>query len=601
MKTKTAILVYLFLFTSVLAQHNPNPRPEVTPQEIHHHIKYLASDELQGRRAGTEYADKAAAYIAEEFRRYGLQPVSSTQGFYQEFEFVSGVEVGEKNSLTVRVGEKNINYKVNSDFIPLAFSKDTSVSGEVVFAGYGITAKDLEYDDYAGLDVKGKIVLVLQYGPEGNTPHGKFSQYLPLRLKAMTAREKGAAAILLVTGPLDADRDDLMKLRYDFAFADAGIPSVQIRQAVADEMLKMVGTTLKGVQEKIRSSQKPAAFTLPGVSARLSSEVKKIRSKTKNVIGVLPGSDAKLKDEYLVVGAHYDHLGLGGAGSLIPDTVAVHYGADDNASGVAGLLELAQMFSSQKTEIKRSILFMAFGAEELGNLGSGHFVNQPLVPLNSIIGMINLDMIGRKKDSTLIVHGTGTSPSWNHLLERFNSPKRFNLKLNPEGYGPSDHASFYAKDIPVLFFFTGVHEDYHKPSDTEEKINVAAVVDIVEYVSKVAREITNQPERPLFVKVDEPRQRGEGTGSRAYFGTVPDFAEQVDGLKVSAVRKGSPAEKAGVVGGDIIISFGGKVIKNIYDFTYALQEFKPGEEVEVTVKRGDKVLQLKAVLEKRSN
>ena len=594
-------LLNLLLFSWGLAQHYPNPSPDITVNEINHHIRYLASDALQGRRAGTEFANKAAAYIAEEFSRYGLQTAGDKGSFYQEFEFVSGVQLGENNSLTLKVDNFELQFYVNLDFIPLSFSKDTSATGEVVFAGYGITAPDLQYDDYTGIDVKGKVVLVYQYGPEGDNPHGKFSKYTPLRLKAMTAREKGASALLLVNGPLDEEKDELMKLRYDLAFSDAGLPCFHIRQSLAGTIVKSLGTTLDKLQEKINSGPKPASSPVPGISVILSSDVQKVKSLTKNVIGLLPGTDPKLKDEYLVVGAHYDHLGLGGAGSLLPDTVAIHHGADDNASGTAGVLELAQMFASEKSQLKRSILFVAFGAEEEGDLGSAYLVKHPVIPLQKIIGMVNLDMVGREKDSTLIVYGTGTSPLWDTLLTRSNNPKRFNLKRNSEGFGPSDHASFYGKDIPAIFFFTGVHEDYHKPSDVAEKINAEGERAILEFTAKIVHEVANREEKPLFTKADTPRPSGETVGFRVYFGTVPDYAEQVDGLKVSAVRKGSPAERAGVVGGDVITKFGGKTVKNIYDYTYALQGFRPGDEVEVVVKRGEQILRLKAVLEKRSN
>jgi aminopeptidase YwaD len=603
MKTRTIFIISLALSTCslIVAQHISNPEPGITTREILHHIKYLASDELQGRRAGTKFADEAAAYIAEEFHQYGLWSVTSDGSFYQDFEFVSGVQLGPKNTLSESVAGKTLTYAVSSDFTPLAFSKDTSVTGEVVFAGYGITAKDLQYDDYAGTQVKGKVVLVLQYGPDGDNPHGKFSKYLALRLKAMNARENGASALLITRGPMDDEKDELMKLRYDFAFSDAGIPCMHIKRSVADSILKSVGTSVKETQEKLRSNQKPGSFPIPGVVVSLSSDVHKEESQTKNVLGMIEGSDPKLRDDYLVIGAHYDHLGLGGAGSLVPDTVAVHHGADDNASGTAGVLELAQAFASRESKPKRSILFMSFGAEEEGDLGSDYFVKHPLVPLKKIVGMINLDEVGRERDSTLIVYGTGTSPLWDTLLTQVNTPRQFNLKRNPEGFGPSDHASFYAKDIPVLFFFTGVHEDYHKPSDTWDKINAEGEQNILEFVEKIALEVADRGEKPLFTRADMPRQTEGNVGLRVYFGTVPDFAEQVDGLKISAVRKGSPAEKAGVMGGDIIIKFGGKTIKNIYDYTYALQDFKPGDEVELTVKRGDKMIQLKGVLGRRGD
>jgi aminopeptidase YwaD len=601
MRIACAISLSLFFGSLVLAQHNPNPNPEITAKEVLYHIKYLASDELQGRRAGTKFADEAAQYVAEEFRQYGLRPVTSDGSFYQDFEFVSGVQLGPKNSLAASVAGKTLTYAVSSDFTPFAFSEDTSVTGEVVFAGYGITAKDLQYDDYAGTQANGKVVLVLQYGPDGDNPHGKFSKYLALRLKAMNARENGASALLITRGPMDDEKDELMKLRYDFAFSDAGIPCMQIKRSVADSILKSGGTTVKEIQEKLRSDQKPRSFSIPGMVVTLSSDVQKEKRQTKNVLGMIEGSDPKLRDEYLVIGAHYDHLGLGGEGSLVPDTVAVHHGADDNASGTAGVLELAQAFASHESKPKRSILFMSFGAEEEGDLGSDYFVKHPLVTLKKIVGMINLDEVGRERDSTLIVYGTGTSPLWDTLLTQVNTPKQFNLKRNPEGFGPSDHASFYAKDIPVLFFFTGVHEDYHKPSDTWDKINAEGEQSILEFVEKIAYDIADREEKPLFTKADSPRQMGGNIGLRVYFGTVPDYAEQVDGVKISAVRKGSPAEKAGVMGGDIIVKFGGKTVKNIYDYTYALQDFKPGDEVELTVKRGDKLIQLKGVLGRRGD
>ena len=590
------------LFTSlVFGQHNPNPGPEITAREIRHHIQYLASEEMQGRKAGTEYADNAAEYIAEEFRRYGLQPHGEEGSFYQGFEFVSDVELGQKNSLIVRIDSDHLSYTVKSQFIPLAFSKDTSVTGEVVFAGYGITARDLQYDSYANLDVKGKIVLVLRHGPEGDNPHGEFSKYTALRLKSMVARENGASALLVVSGPLDEEEDELTKLRTDFAHSDVGIPCFHIQRSIAERILSATGRSLREIQEKLNSDRKPISFSIPSLSVDLSSDVYKVRSRTKNVIGLIPGGDRKLKDEYFILGAHYDHLGLGGPGSLAPDTLAVHFGADDNASGTAGILELAQTFAVEKSGVKRSILFIAFGAEERGKLGSDYFVKHPVVPLQDIVGMINLDMIGREKDSTLIVQGTGTSPLWSPLLSDFNTPKRFNLKLSPGGFGPSDHSSFYAREIPVLFFFTGVHEDYHKPTDSQEKINAVGEQAILELVAKISREVLNREEKPLFTKADEPRRSRMDTGFRVYFGTVPDYAEQVEGLKLSAVRRGSPAEKAGLRGGDIITKFGGRSIKNVYDYTYALQDSKPGDEVEVIVQRGNEVVQLKAVLEKRGD
>jgi hypothetical protein len=294
-------------------------------------------------------------------------------------------------------------------------------------------------------------------------------------------------------------------------------------------------------------------------------------------------------------------MGGEGSGSLRPDTVAIHHGADDNASGTAGLMEVAQYLAAHRGRLKRSVVFTSFSGEELGVIGSEFYVQHPSLPLDRTVAMLNMDMIGRLKDSLLVVEGMGTSPSFEQLVRSENSDS-LQLRLKPDGYGPSDHASFYGKDLPVMFFFTNLHSDYHRPSDTWEKINYAGEEKVVKLVDRVAEELLNAPERPKFTKVLAASSMGTGgdrQGVRVSLGVVPDYAEEVAGMKISGTRAGSAAEKAGLKGGDILISFGGKSVKNIYDFTYLLGEYKPGDVVKIIVKRGTEEVTLSATLEAR--
>jgi len=312
----------------------------------------------------------------------------------------------------------------------------------------------------------------------------------------------------------------------------------------------------------------------------------------------LDAGNEKFKDEYLVLGAHFDHLGWGGDNSLYMGEPSIHNGADDNASGTTGLLELAEKFASIKNQLDRKIVFIAFSGEELGLLGSSYVVNNFPLPIENDITMINMDMIGRLNDKNdLIVYGTGTSSKWKNILDDKNDYD-FNLTFNDEGFGPSDHSSFYGKKVPVLFFFTGTHSDYHKPSDDADKINLAGQEKLLKYVYDVALTIANSETRPDYISV-ERKDTGKMTGTKVYVGTVPDFAGEVDGYKLGGVTDGSPAAKAGLQAGDIITQFGEKKISNIYDFTYALGNYVPGDKVKVLVKRGEEVLTIEIELGSR--
>ena len=586
-------LLILFAFVSIHSQNISNP--EITTEEIKEHITFLASDDLEGRDSGTEELFAAAVYISDEFKNYGLEPLFQ-DGFLQEFPFIKTIELTDKNSLSLSINENEVKPELKEDYITVPFSGNAEVTAKLVFAGFGISAPDLEYDDYDGIDVKDKIVIVLRNTPEPNVPHSEFDTHSPLRKKASVARDKGAAAIIFVN-PYDENKttDDLVEFSFDRGGSVGGFSAVSIKRNFVEQLFQSEGINFKEVYDKIIETKKPSSFELKNSSAKISTEVKEVEAISWNVGGYLEGNDPELKNEWVIIGAHFDHLGMGGEGSLYRgDEPQIHNGADDNASGTTGVLELAQKFASQKDKLKRSIAFFTFSGEELGLLGSNYLVNNLPFPAEDAITMINMDMIGRLKDSSLIVYGTGTSSNWKDILNKYNS-YGFKLTFNDEGFGPSDHSSFYGMKIPVLFFFTGTHEDYHKPSDDTEKINLAGEENILNYVYEIAMDIDNTPERPDYLLV-EKKQTGQMFARKVYVGTVPDFASNVDGYKISGVSEGSPAQLAGLQGGDIIISFGGKKISNIYDFTYALGDFVPGDEVDVIVKRGTEEITFKIKL-----
>lgn len=561
--------------------------PVISTEEISKHIKYLASEELQGRRSGTVGCEKAADYIVSQYKKYGLKPANG-DSFFQEFEFIAGVKHGEKTSLKSKNDAGSTDFKAGQDFQAFNFSASGLADAQVVLAGYGISAPSINYDDYAKIDVKDKIVLLLPFSPDGSNINGKFADYLSARRKALTAREKGAKAVIFIT---EADSLKDSRSRDDGNYSDSGIIALKVSKITANELLKSAGKTLDELQKLSTEKGLGESLTL-NTSLTINTEVIREVKKTYNVVGLLEGTDEKLKQQGVVLGAHYDHLGMGGAESLAATGEGIHHGADDNASGVAGLLELARVLGESRQSLRRSVVFAAFSGEELGLLGSAHYVNkQPLFPLNQTVAMLNMDMIGRMKSDSLVVGGIGTSPQWKPMVEELNQTRGFVLKMQEDGYGPSDHSSFYGKDIPVLFFFTGVHDDYHKPTDTADRINVVSEQAIVTLVSDITRKLLNQDTKVEFTRAKvEGERRQMNSSFRVYVGSVPEYAENLEGVKLSGVRPASPAEKAGLKGGDVIVGLAGKTIKSVYDYTYVLQELKPNETIEVIVLRdGQKV------------
>lgn len=563
--------------------------PAIRAEDVRADVQYLASAALQGRGSGTPGGRKASAFIADQFRAAGLQPIGDGSSYFQPFRFTAGVRQGAKNALTLSHGAGKAapaeRLQVREGFMPLAFSRNGTVTAPLVFVGYGISAPPIHYDDYAGINVRGKIVVALRQSPDGDDPKSKFGPFAPLRSKAMTAREKGAVGILFVTGPLTDAKEDLGVFRFDASFSDSGIGAAVVRRAPVEALLRAAGRSLGDLQLKLAHGGR-ASFPIPGARALLTTEVEREERETANVLGLLPGSDPARRGEVVVIGAHYDHLGLGGEGSLARShTPQIHYGADDNASGTAGVLELAAYFAAQRNRPARSLLFACFSGEELGLLGSSYLVKHPPVPLSRIVAMINMDMIGRLRGDALTVIGAGTSPAWDGILKQADAPLGLRLQPNASGFGASDQTSFYARDIPVLFFFTGVHKEYHTPEDTWEKINAEGEVRVLNLVADVARRIADAAERPKFVRADSGEAPMASASFNVYLGTIPDYSAQVEGVQLTGVREGSPAEKAGLKGGDIIIRFGSKAVKNIYDYTFALRDARAGVPVNVTVRR----------------
>ncbi|MDP2423834.1 MAG: M20/M25/M40 family metallo-hydrolase [Bacteroidales bacterium] len=554
-----------------------------TPKSIEDHIKYLASDELTGRYPGTHGDKMAAEYIRNHFAKLGLK-LAFSEGF-QAFEVVTGVELLRGNFIEVN-GEPAL---LEKDFIPLSFSKSSSAEAEVVFAGYGIVM-DGSWNDYESLSVNGKWVLALCGDPEPENSQSAFIPFSSDRLKAIAAKDRGAAGLLLVKGVNSEKDDKLMPSFYDKIAADAGIPVLNITRGLANKIIQNQNYTIESIEKKIQSDKKPHGFAT-GTNFKGNISLGYRNVGTQNVVAILQGSDPVLKDEYIMIGAHYDHLGMGGtgSGSRMPDTLAVHYGADDNASGVAGVLELASSLQANSGKIKRSVIFIAFGAEEMGLIGAKHFAAHSPVPIDQIKAMINLDMIGRmKKGGALAIGGTGTAPQIDEMLNHIEGKYSFAISRQPDGYGPSDHASFYAAGIPVLFFSTGAHEDYHTPGDTWDKLNTEGQVAVQQLVFDVANYIANHSQAFTFTESGTVVRRGQGRGYKVTLGIVPDVASSRNGLGVDGVRKDGPAARAGILKGDLIVAMNGLPVGNIYEYMARLNSLTAGETVSVELNRNGK-------------
>ena len=597
------------LYGSVYSETlSPNWTSGLSAQQYFKHVSFLASDDLKGRGNGTPELQRASEYIASQFRSLGLKPAGDKGTYFENFQITTGTAYGQRNALII----DNRMLTIDADFEPLSISLSSQVDGPLVFAGYGITAPDLQWDDYQGLDVKGKVVLVLRHEPQEMDPNSRFdgknmTSHATFMNKAINARQHGAKAVLFITDPNNhpEDKDTMSAALRDIGADDSGIVALRISRAAVAPLFERAGKSISGVQQDMDTNLKPESFDLKS-SVHLVTDISRIRKTVHNVMAALPGTDSQLRNEWVVVGAHYDHLGLGDEHSLAPSQIGqIHHGADDNASGTAGVLEFARLASMHKRAFKRSILFMTFAGEENGLLGSNYFVNHPTVPLGSIAGMINMDMIGRVNNNHLNVLGVGTSPEFKSWIEEFNKSVGLQLNFSASGHDGSDHISFDGKHIPILFFFSGLHSDYHRPSDTADKINSDGAVSVLALVAMSAERLANVSTRPQYTAVPEERPANAGiastssTGYGPYFGSVPDFRDDIKGVLFADVRADSPAGKAGLKAGDTLVEFGGQAITNLYDFTYALGNKKVGDVVTVVVQRNGQPLKVTVTLEER--
>ncbi|MBX7150616.1 M20/M25/M40 family metallo-hydrolase [bacterium] len=586
-KISHVVLTIMVFFLSCSTGRNSYVNSDITIDELKYHVQFLASDSLRGRASGSEGNNIAAKYVADEFQSYGLLPKGDEGSYYQAFEVVAEVKAGEKNILST--GGQT--FESGKDFQPLVFSMDAAVEGQVVSMGYGIATED--YNDYKGVDVVGKIALVMRGSPEADNPHSKFYHESATRRKAAVAAEKGAVGLLVYSAT--EEDDELIPLNYDNTSSNYGIPVFSIRRNIALQLLGMNLEKLAGYQNRL-NAKSPFSFVTPS-SVKMQSQVEFVRKKTNNVIGYLQGADDNLKNEIIVVGAHFDHLGMGGGTSLYRGEPAVHNGADDNASGTAAILEIAQKLASAKTQLKRSVVVIGFSGEEMGLLGSKNFVEHPTVDLKSVAAMFNFDMVGRLRDKKLIINGIGTSPGFRNLVSSMIDTSQIEPVLKDDGNGPSDYAEFYRKDIPVIAFFTNTHEDYHKPTDDADKINYEGEVAIATLGYRLITALAADTARPAFTRVQSTESRG-GMGFKVSLGIIPNYADDADGLKVDGVNPGGAGNKAGLQKGDIITKLGDRVIKNVYDYTYALGELKAGDKVDIMIKRNGQEMKLQAVMQK---
>lgn len=588
-------------------------------------VSYLAHDDREGRAPGTEGIEAAAGYIAAAFKDAGLKPAPGAEGYFQPFELKGTPKLGTPSELAFRGPDnKALEAKPRTDYSPLAIGTSGNLdAAPVVFAGFGITAKDekrkLDYDDYAGLDVKGKLVLVLRREPQLDREDSPFdgkrhSDYATFRHKATNAFQHGAAGVLIVNDASEVQgkdaKDELLGLAAAGPDVYSALPFVMVSREFANRLLSAAGAPgLDELQKSIDDQLKPCSRVLEGWTARLRVEIERKEITTRNVVGVLEGAGPRA-DETIVVGAHYDHLGNGGlmSGSLAFLSRDIHNGADDNASGTAMMLEMARRLARRADPLPRRLVFIAFSGEERGLLGSKHYVEHPLYPLASTVMMVNFDMVGRLNDKDeLTVYGTGTTPEAEALVDVLGKSSGFTIKKIADGLGPSDQQSFYLKDIPVLFAFTGSHRDYHRPSDDTERINFAGMARIANFAELVLLDVAGRPRRPEFTKVVSRGRHGGDAGDpgrvaiTAYLGSIPDYDDSIKGVKLAGVREGSPADKGGLKGGDLIVGFGGKPVATIYDYTESLGRYKPGDTVDVVVRRDGKEVTLKVTLGKRTS
>ena len=566
-------------------------------------VSVLADDAMEGRGLGTQGLARAADWIEERARQLGLRPAFG-DSYRQPFQVKVGVEKLDGNRLA-GVAE--------DDWTPLGFSSSGEFAGELAFVGYGIEAPSVGYREMDGIDLRGKVALMLRYEPQDRDDASPFdgrkpSRWSAMRYKVLQARERGAVAVVFVTGPLqDGGQDKLPALKNDGPESPAGLPVVQVRTSVAQRWLARAGVDLDAFQKAVDRDLVPRSKGSTAVLVEGKVALEARYTGSENVAAVLPGR-GRLASEVVVVGAHYDHLGMGGDRSMRPNETAVHNGADDNASGVMATLLAAERLREELADVSdhRTILFAWFSAEEVGLAGSSRLVESPPFAVDRVVAMLNLDMVGRLRDDLLVVLGSESGDPWPELIERARAsvPGGLQVSSSGDGYGPSDHTSFYASGVPVLHLFTGHHEQYHTPDDDASTVDAKGAAKVVLFTAALSRDLATRDGRVAYRRSSsEPLQRGDSRGYGAYLGTIPDYRAMEStegGVLLSDVRTGGPADLAGIRGGDRVVEIAGTRIENLNDMTFALQDHKPGQTVVVKVIRDGAPLSLKATLGERA-
>ena len=573
-------------------------------------IEYLASDELEGRGVETKGIELAAEHILKEYQKAGLKPGMPDGTWRQEFEVALGDLVVE-SSTGVRLqgpGGVDLELKTGADFQPIRRGANAEAKGELLFIGYGISSEEDKYDDYAGIDAKGKVVVLIRREPQ-NRPDGAFrgeetSSHAYIDRKLELVRKSGAAAIVFVNdhgSAPTADQDELME---PSSFGNNGdsVPFVHVRQSVLDKVLqatplqadgKML-SSLHDVAKHIDETLKPVSQPLTGWTASVSTRFKANSVKAYNLIGVVEG-EGPLANETIVIGGHYDHLGFGGYGSRTQSrTGEVHNGADDNASGTAAVLELARRVAAGPKP-KRRMVFICFSGEERGLLGSEHYVRNPVFPIENTIWMLNFDMIGNLKDNRVEVNGVGSSAAFAEIVQKADEAVSIDITVNPSSFAGSDHLPFYQKQIPVMFCFTGMTDIYHTPDDDSKTLNMEGAVLVIDYSEQLLRGVDSLEARPTFAEGQPARRRP--TRRTPFLGLQPDLsASGENGIVVRSVRPGSPAEQSGIAAGDVITRVGEDKVEGYQTLVEKLVASKPGDTMKFAVKRGEETKDIEVKL-----
>lgn len=563
------------------------------------HEKMLTSDDFEGREAGSNGGRKASAYIVSQLKAFGLEPKGVDGTWFQPFSAGGAVTLGEDNRLSyVRADghdETRFSYKVERDYNLFSFSKNKSIEGApVVFVGFGITAPELNYDDYAGVDVKGAVVLMMRHEPQADDASSEwngreYTTHAQFVMKAANAERHGAVAMILVNRP-SAATDNLITFEQAMGGGSYDLAAAHVRKRVADSILGGDGK-LAELEDAINEAGKPASYVLEGVALDLTSSLNV--QQPRNILAWLEGSDEELKHEHVIIGAHYDHLGYGNFGALDRSN-EIHRGADDNASGTTAVLEVAQAFAAFGVRPKRSILFMWFDAEEKGLFGSQHYCQNPILPLKDCVGMVNLDMVGRIREDGLDLGGTQSSPGWGELLDKACEGSDLTFTRSRGVAGNSDHASFYRVEIPVVFLFSGLHPEYHTAKDTIDTINLPGIVGAAQIAYRTVDLLANRDGRLEYRRVATGR-------NRVILGIVPDMTGSLPGdleggVKVASLTPGGPAGAAGMQEGDVIVKMGTQEIRTLDDLVGVLQEHQPGDKVLVEVWRDGEIVTLQVEL-----